>query len=705
MLGLKSKEWFTFFVITLFLVDIVILLDIPFLRSVFAFLYFTTIPGLLILYILKINKIEFVKKFVLSIGLSIAFLMFVGLFINTLYPLFGISKPLSTRSLVVSFAIIMVILSFVAYKRNKDDFRPFGILDIELNLKKDQFISPLLFPIIFPFLAILGTYFMNTQGNNTILMVMLFLIPIYVVLVVYFRERIPKVVYPIAILMISIALLLSYGLTSNYVNGADVHNELYAFKVVTSNFYWSMSNYNHVLTACLSVSLLPAIYQSLLNINNCQYMYKLVYQLIFSITPLVVYIISKKYINECYAFLASVFFISQLFFIYTMQSAVRQGIAIFFFALGMMVIFSNEISGFNKKMLFLIFMFSVIVSHYSTAYVMFILMFLSSLVIAVSSIQGYLQSNRIITIVMGILCFVAIFFWYSQVTQTSSNVENFIVNTFKNLGNFFIEESRRSGTMAVIGKGGLIETLPQKIRIVIYDTTFAFILIGFFYLSRNCKERSKLDTEYFLGMVISLGLLASMIIVPYISTYSTGRLYQQMLVFLALAFVMGGDALSKFIRKPQLGLLIILIVLILQFFSVTYVTDQILGVPTSMVLNRDGIMHDTLYIYDQEVFGAKWLLSNGNNDLMVYTDSFGAIRLIEEYNGKLPKISSDIFSKNETTSEGYIYLRHANIVSGEVYLKGSPTGKYLLTKNLTAFNHLFIRGDKIYNSGSAEVWK
>jgi len=709
MITLRSKEWLVLTLGTLFAVDIIILLDIPFLRPIFAFLYFTTIPGLLILYILRLNEIDLLKKFVLSVGLSIAFLMFVGLFINTLYPLFGISRPLSTLSLVILFTIIVIILSFIAYKRNKGEFRSSDILNIKLDLKKDQFISLLLFPIIFPFLAVLGTYLMNAQGNNTILMVMLFLIPIYVVLVVYFREWIPKIVYPIAILTISIALLLMYGLTSNYVNGMDVHGEYYAFRVVTNNLYWSISNYYHVLTACLSVSLLPTIYQSLLNINSTQYMYKLVYQLIFSITPLVVYIISKKYISERYAFLSSFFFMSQLFFIYTMQSAMRQEIATLFFALGMMVIFSNEIGEFNKKLLFLIFMFSVIVSHYSVAYILFILMFLVLLLVVILSIKDSLRSKGNITVVLTILCFVTIFLWYSQVTQTSSNVERFIVNTFSNLGNFFVEESRRSGTMAVIGKGGgLIETLPQKIRVVIYDVTFAFIIIGFFYLMRNPKERRKLDIEYFLGMFVSLGLLASMIIVPYVSTYSTGRLYQQALVFLAPAFVLGGEAISKFIRKPQLSLLIILVVLILQFFSITYVTDQILGEPTSMVLNRDGIMHDTLYICDQDISGAKWLLKNNMGDLTIYSDEFGGIRLIEGLNDKLSetsvkKISVDFFQKTPV-NEGYIYLRYANIVNQKVYLGGSPTSKYILTKNLTDFNRLFIRKSKIYDNGGSEVW-
>ena len=241
-------------VITILLItDITILVDIPVLRQIFGFLCFTILPGLLILYALKCET-SVLKKFLLSIGLSISFLMFFGLLINTLYPLIGISRPLSTLSLVVSLNIALILLCLVGYKRNREDLN-FSIFNIK-SIGEDSFISPLLFPILFPFLSIFGTYLMNTEGNNIILMTMLFLIPIYVAFVVYMNKQIPKIVYPIAILMISISLLLMHGLRSNYVIGSDVNAEYYAFQVVARNAFWSMSNFHNVLTACLSVSLL-----------------------------------------------------------------------------------------------------------------------------------------------------------------------------------------------------------------------------------------------------------------------------------------------------------------------------------------------------------------------------------------------------------------------------------------------------------------
>ena len=90
------KEWFAFIITLLLLTDLTIILNIPFLRQILGFLFLTILPGLLILQILKLNKIEFLEKFILMWGLSISFLMLFGLLINNLSLNLGYETPLST---------------------------------------------------------------------------------------------------------------------------------------------------------------------------------------------------------------------------------------------------------------------------------------------------------------------------------------------------------------------------------------------------------------------------------------------------------------------------------------------------------------------------------------------------------------------------------------------------------------------------------
>ena len=100
---------------------------------------------------------------------------------------------------------------------------------------------------------------------------------------------------------------------------------------------------------------------------NPEYVFKLLFGIVGSILPLMVYTVAKKYLNRNIAFLASLLFVFQVFFI-DIVGAVRQEVAIIFFFLAVMVLFDCfgekkfEESGV-KKLLFLIFVSSMVVSH------------------------------------------------------------------------------------------------------------------------------------------------------------------------------------------------------------------------------------------------------------------------------------------------------------------------------------------------------
>ena len=707
---LNVKQYFTVLIAIIILTDLTILLNVPFLRPIQGFLCFTTIPGLLILHILKLNKIEFLKKVVLSIGLSVAFLMFAGLLVNSFYPL--ILKPLSLAPILISFNIILIMLAFIAYKRNKDDFDMKDVFNFKLDLR-DKLTAPLIFPILFPFMAVFGTYLMNTQGNNIILLAMLFLIPAYVVVVVCLKDKIHEATYPIAILMIGLSLLLMCGLTCNYITGSDIHREYYIFQLTSNNFHWDASTYQDPYNTCLSIIILPMIYQMLLNMDG-HYVYKLVYPLVFSISPLGIYILFKKYSDEIYAFLASVFFISQSTFIFEMSNATRQGIAILYFTFAMMVFFDSEINKLNKKTLFLIFTLGVIVSHYTTTYIFFFIVFLSWLMMAISKA---FKSKRNITATMLLLFFTVIFFWYSQVTQAPFNAGvSFIEETFRNMGHFFIEEARGSSAMRVVGIG-LGEEIPYKIHFWIRNITFFFIAVGAFDLLRKYKT-TKFEMEYLSMMVVCAGLVWSMLILPYVATgYGITRVYLQSLVLLAPCFVIGGEIFVhsilkiKTVKAPKIHirsvLSVVLIVLVLQNMCATTLIFNVFGVPLSKDLNAKGNLRESLYIYEEEVVGAEWLANHNLDNSVIHCDRTGYQRIYLGYESadryKLPRIDTKFFVNNETLSQGYIYLRHTNCVEGKVYSAIYPTSPHV--NNTAEYSHLFIGKGKVYSNGGAEVYK
>jgi len=701
----EHKKLFVIIILILLLIDLVILLNIPFLRQIIGFLFLTILPGLLVLQILKLNKLDFTEKFVLSVGLSISFLLFFGLLINNLSLSLGYETPLSKIPLLFSFNIAFIVLGVIGYKVNKEPF--FSLPNLNLSTSEKAF---LVVPVFFPALSIFGMHVMNTTDNNIILMLLLFLIPIYVAFVCFFNQKFPKRLYPVVIFLISLSLILIFSLRSNHIMGSDIFEEYHFFQMTMSKLHWSIEGHN-VLDACLSISLLPAIYRSLLNINK-EFLFKVLYSLLFSVSPLIIYVISKKYVQEPYAFLASIFFMSQVTFLKTAYNA-RTNTAILFFALAIMFFFSDEIDPVKKKILFIIFMISTIVSHYSTAYLFFFLILMCGL--AIQTLKRKYTFKESITPVIIFLFFALIFFWYGQVTESSFTAGiGFVKQTFTNLGNFFILESRGEAA-GILGKAFIgHEEIPYKIHFVLSWVTFFLIGVGVIsaiikrnkMISISMKEKmkkesflkTKFEIEYFIMMLVCSALLVVMVALPYLGEgYGIQRLYTQVIVILSIIFVIGCMMISRHLKAKSY--LMILLILIPYFLCVTGVTYQMFGIHNHVTLNSDGNEYDILYIHDQEVISGRWLCEHGVENLRIYTDKGGGSRLSLGYGvGKLPKYQGS-FVQNEMVKGGYIYLRHVNVVEGKVYSLSEEM------KDITEYPQQFVNRSEIYDNGGSKVYK
>jgi len=693
--NLRPEQYFGIFAIILLLYDITVLLNIPFLRPMMGFVYFSTVPGLLILYALKINNIAVLKKLFLAVGLSITFLIFGGLFINTLHPY--LARPLSTINILVFFNITIFILLFISYITNKHN----RDLKIFLNFKTDskKLISPLMLSLLFPFISIFGTHLMNTQEINIVLMFMLILIPIYIVVIFYMDSQIPEITYPLSIIMIGISLHLMHSLTSNYLIGRDIHIEYYISRLTANNMLWNVSSYQHAYSACLSIAVLPPIYGLLLG-TDVLYVFKIIFPVLGALIPAICYVIFSKYVEKKYAMLASFFFMSQVPFIYDLQSATRTEIALIFFALAILVFFDNEINIMNKRILFLIFAFSIVVSHYSTSYLFFAIV--SIMFLCENFFSRFYGKNKenvhLVSTGTILLLFMVIFFWYSQITFTPfDNLLDFLQKTFVHLGNLFVNEVRAQSATAIIGVG--VSGVSRWIVMIVQDLIIVFITIGLFDTIAKYK-----GTKYHLGyisiMLISWVIMASMFVLPFVSTgYGVYRTYQMGLITLAPMLHRGVVTSFKHINVKHFSSLFFMSILVLQFFCATHVVDQLFGNPNCIELNREGFKHEDYYIYDSEVSGSKWINNYGKMNSTIWTDARGYTRVLTSFE-KMPPINSYFFNRTVTVKSGYIYLRYSNMVNDKVF----PTNNYSDVRNLSDYEPLLYYKNSVYNNGGCEVY-
>ena len=725
-----QKLMYVVITMAVLITNVAILLNIPFLRQIFGFLFLTFLPGLLILQILKLNKIGSTEKFVLSVGLSIAFLMFFGLLINNSLLSLGYDTPLSTVPLLISFNIAFIVLAAIGYMINKEPL--FSPPNINLNTPEKAF---LIVPVLFPALSLFGMHVMNTSDNNLILMFLLILIPIYVAFVCFFNHKFPKRLYPVVIFSISISLLLLLSLRSNHIIGADTHQEYCFFQTTLDNLHWSVFGHN-TLDACLAISLLPTIYQRILNIPS-EFLSKVLYSLIFSISPLAIYVLSKRYVGDFYGFLTSCFFMSQQNFLWTEFHA-RTNTAILFFTLAMMALFSDKIDPLKKRILFIVFMASCMVSHYSTTYIFFFVMLGSFL--AIEALSKKYTVKKAVSFTIVVLFFALIFFWYSQVTEAAfTGGVCFIENTLSNLNRFFIEESRSGSTMAMLGGGIWQKGIPHKIEFVFTWLTFAFIGVGIITLIRRYKEMSfpelkfkkqeflkeKFEVGYFVIALCCSGLFVAIVLIPYITVgYGLDRAYLFGMIILSVFFTVGGIIVTKYLNKLLVVLrdkvstknashnpfrksvdgkdasqvrayLIILLVLVPYFLCVTGVTYQMFSVPRAIILNSEGEQYDVYYVHDQESYCAKWLGENYAEQQKIYT--LGRGRFVLRSSGMISSVDYRGFFKHKKIN-GYLYLRYYNVVNGK--LRSETNEVY----NMTDYSDMFVGKSKIYNNGGSDVY-
>jgi uncharacterized membrane protein len=732
---LDARLYFSLVIAIILITDLAIALNIPFLRQIIGFLFLTILPGLLVLQILKLNKLGFTEKFVLSIGLSISFLIFFGLLINNLSLTLGYLTPLSTISLLISFNTVLITLAIIGYKVNKNSV--YSLPNPNLTTSEKAF---LIIPILFPALSIFGMHVMNLTANNIILMLLLFLIPAYVVFVCIFNQKFPPRLYPVVIFLISISLLLLMSLRSNHLIGSDTHREYYFFWITFDNLHWCVLTTGTPLDACLGISILPTVYQSLLNMCP-EFLFKILYSSLFSISPLGIYVLSKRYIGESYGFLASCFFMFQIDFLRTTANS-RTSLAQLFVVLAIMVLLSDKIEPLKKRVLFIVFMASCMVSHYGTTYIFFFI--LLGTFVGVEVLSKKYTFKKVVSLTIVILFFALIFFWYSQVTETTFNAGvYYIENTISNLNLFFVEESRGATTYSVLGEDIMQKGIPHRIEFVFTWLTFVLIGMGVITLLIKRKEMSfpelnfkkaeflkeKFEAGYFVITLACAGLLVAMVALPYVSQhYSLGRLYAVGITILSVFFVIGGITLSKhffFFTKRKLVLkekqsftkrsnylrnngkngsqvrayLIILLVLIPYFLCVTGVTYQMFGYPRRITLDSEGETYDKFFVHDQESCGAKWLEEYREGEAKIYTDCYGDDRLLSQAH-----ISSDPYSlvKNRTC-EGYIYLRYYAVVDGKLLGPREPV--VYIPHTLSDYSHQFVAKSKIYANGGSEVYK
>jgi len=709
-------------------------LDIPIIREFFGFIYLTFIPGILILRVLRLHKLTTIETLLYSVGLSIALLMFTGVFMNILYPFIGISEPISTWPLIITISIIVLALCGLCYKRDKDFSSPSYI-----NIKRVLSPSALLLFLI-PLLAVLGAFLVNSYQNNILLFLLIALIALIIILATFDRF-IPKELYPLAIIMISLSLLFHNALISDYLLPlGDINGEYLFANMAKTNFYWD-STTPSILNSMLSLVMLSPIYSNILGMNLI-WVFKIIYPLLLSILPLGLYQVFKGQTNDKTALLSVFFFMSMSIFFLSLLGNVRQQVAELFFVLLLLLMVNKRMDRGKRVALAIIFGFSLATSHYSIAY-FYMFMILIVLVLMVlmgnTTIKSLLQrlpgsgkllnkgeeSNdslnpgttskaRMITGTYVILFITFALAWYlytsrsaplEVITQMGNNVFSSIYT------NFFNPEARGAEVLLVFG--GEAQSLQANIHRYIQIFTQFLIVVGIIRLVLR-RGKTWFDQELFLMALASMPLLMMCVVLPLFATYwGASRFFQLSLLLLAPFCILGGKTVFGWLLrllKPVKPLsfkaenrviyTFLLTILISYFLFYTGFAYEISGKSGSSVSLSYSTWSRQI-TYRQDMVASRWLLENQEGFPEIYTDKYGSkfFDRFALYPGKVRWILPE--TVGEIGGGSYVYLRKANVAQGKTwYVKAEQSTRELKSMLLHSMRFVQFK-NKIYVNGCA----
>lgn len=576
-------------------------------------------------------------------------------------------------------------------------------------------------PLLFPLMIILGRSIMDTQGNNVLLLVTLLIIGVYISILIFLNDIFLQQYYPFIIFLTSLSLIWMHTLTSNYIIGSDIFGEFYVFKHTL--FYHrlaslprdmeslSMSNYN----ACLSITILPVIYREITSLSPL-ILFKAVMHIIFAFIPVVLYMVYTKLLKDKkYAFMASLMPLSYTPFITGLPEHIRQEVALFFFSLLLFIWFgSNKLNEHKKRILSTIFIFLIIVSHYSTGYITIFLILFSVPLASLLNTTLWKKEMKEIRIyphsfiIAGLFGLTLGIMWYAYINYTPfKTLVLLIKGNILLLRLIFNLNTRAPSVTESLGIG------TPKLEYPLIFLNYLVVLFVITGILTNITGHKKFSSLYVSFSIISLGLPLSMLIFPTLSRgYGITRLYMQGM-FVFAPFLIEGIAKVPSILKHYLRLpthnprkYIAFVFLILFLTRYSYATSLMyLGFHDyneSTDLVTRGNLRDSLYIHNSEIAGAKWLATFNKNNLQINCDFPSAQRILLGYTllNKFNINCNAQFFKNPGNNYGYIYLDYSNVVYNQV----RPDGIYQEPEDLNKYLGYITKKDKIYVSNGSEIY-
>lgn len=694
-------------------------INILLVREIFCFIYLIVLPGILIQRFFKLYNLHLIEFMAYVVGLSLLFLMFVGVFINFLYPVIGIHSPISIFSLGITIWLLLSFLCGLCYLKDKNN----PILRVyrsNLIVKNYNFFVFLLVPI----LSIFATYLVNFYNIHLLIFIVLLLISIIPIALTFSNFK--SNLYPLVLGIMAISLLFHTSLISLNLWGSDIHREYFFARLVSLNSEWhpriETISTTQATNSMLSIVMLAPIFSQICNLS-LTWVFKIIYPFIYSIVPVILYMIYQRQTNNIIAFFSTLLFIFNIFFYIPMLALARQQIGELFFVLLILLITNRTIYPTKKLILGALFAAAVSVSHYGISYILFFILIFAGLALNINNLISRKKQEEIAIFNLLILLFVFFTFgWYIFTAGALNRLVFLLKRIMSTINILFVNPQQMEGIGALISQpASPIDILTKYLNLI----PQIFIVVGMIYAFLYLR-RENFSKEYLFLSLGSLLIFAVFLLVPSTANYiSPGRIYHICLILLSPFSIIGlmvflnylAGFLERFknaktqqklqLRKRQYIHKILSVFFAVFLLANSGIIHELSGLNVNYFALNSSI--DYKWFNQKEKISVLFLETKTEKEKMIYWGDINGKELLDEYFYGRTKIFTEY--KKSLPNNSYIFLRKWNIHKKEIlieladyHIKIYRKPVYMELQNSIFFIEVICKKDKIYTNGDAELY-
>jgi len=696
------------------------------------------LPGILLLRALRIPG-KSVASFPIYVPCaSLVVLLGSGLVVDLIGLLAGMAAPLRTGPVLAGLEITCLVLLFSSRNAPPDVAIPPGSLARPFQL---------MWPLILPLVAAAGALRLNSGHGAAVALAAVGMCVALLIVTLVIAPRLGRTPLAVILYAVGLAMMWSFSLRGNLVYGFDIASEYHAMQETVVTGIWHPAHPGDAYGALLSITVLPAELHWLSGVPGLV-VFKVVYPAVGAVFPVAIFALARRVLSRRWAFTAAAFIITQATFFQQLPALARQEIALLLFAGLVGVMLDSRLPERSRWALAGLFGLGMAVSHYSTTYLAIIMLGLALMLqFGVSWVRQIPRITWPVPVALGAAVAGAVI-WYGPMTQSSSNVSQFVdairasgFNLLPNhagnlLSTYFQGESSRQLQPAQYARlvhdfysanEPFVSPLPDagnpaySLRAVVIPSPAVTWPLG--YNALNLAELASQQLANVLAAVGALltvfsrkvsviarqvGLLglAAVLILTVVrfsgtlaESYNPERAFLQTMMVLAITLCWPLQALA---RRPKWRQTTVL-ALTAACVTVLHVTagglaGVVLGGGTATNLANSGGDYDQFYMTTPELASASWLGRSARPGQLVYADRYGQLRLFA-MNGYRGGMLSDI-TPLTLDQHAWVYASRTNVTDRSArVLFNNQSVQYAFP-----FGFLGANYDTVFTDGSSEVF-